>query len=345
MISVGISGYGTIGRRVAHHVSEQSNMNVIGIVKKSSSPEEKTAESKGFDLYSAPNSSELENTEGSIRDLSVESDIIVDCTPSGVGQKNKQIYVDTDTKAIFQGGESPEIADIQYNSYAELFCSGHGTDEIQEKRYAQVVSCNTTGLSRILSVLNNFIQIESVDVTLVRRGGDPDEPTRGPTNDVMPKMNIPSHHGHDVESILPGINVITKAVKVPTNQMHFHSMSIKTKQGVSKQDICDILSRHNRIELLPQEYEIWGAGEFREIAHEKLRPYGSIWENIVWEDSISVENSVGQFSSVELFQSVNQRSIVIPDTIDLIRQMVHEHDVSKSVQITDESLGISCDLF
>ena len=45
-------------------------------------------------------------------------DIVLDATPGGIGAKNKQLYEAAGVKAVFQGGEKNEIADVFFHGYA-----------------------------------------------------------------------------------------------------------------------------------------------------------------------------------------------------------------------------------
>ncbi len=70
--------------------------------------------------------------------------MIVDCTPGGTGEKNKELYTKAGVKAIYQGGEDHALAGISFNALAN-YHEAWGADNVR------VVSCNTTGLVRTLS--------------------------------------------------------------------------------------------------------------------------------------------------------------------------------------------------
>ena len=52
---------------------------------------------------------------GSFEDLSKQVDIMLDSSPGGVGAKNKELYEKLGGKAIFQGGEKNDIADVYFH--------------------------------------------------------------------------------------------------------------------------------------------------------------------------------------------------------------------------------------
>ena len=74
-------------------------------------------------------------------DLLSKVDIMLDAAPGGIGAKNKELYKAKGLKAIFQGGEKNEIADVFFHGYAN-YSKGVGAD------YLKLTSCNTTGFIR-----------------------------------------------------------------------------------------------------------------------------------------------------------------------------------------------------
>lgn len=335
MKEVGIAGFGTVGQRVTKAVDSQPDMKVSGIAKKSADPESRFIDSR-YNLYGVSEddvmhmSNSHHEVEGSLRDLCDISDIIVDCSPSGFGEKNKKIYVEKDTPAIFQGGEDSSVAEMSFNSYAGI---SRGLD-YSKADYIRVVSCNTTGLSRVISSFDT--EIEQVDATLIRRGADPDEPSRGPINDIIHSSPTPSHHGRDVNELIPDLSIDTMAVKVPTTSMHAHSVTIRFSNKNFK---IDNISSMNRIELIPQEYDVESAGRMNELASANSRPYGSVWENTIWGDSLLIDGK-----KLKFFQGVHQRSITVPETIDAVRSCI-DGGLSDSVVITDDALNINNSIF
>lgn len=335
MKKIGIAGFGTVGRRVSKAIIQQPDMEISGIAKKSSSPESEIIENR-YGLYGVNREAEEDMSDsghsviGSLDDLSEGSDVIIDCSPSGFGKENKEVYKESDTPAIFQGGEESSVADMSFNSYVGL----SRNIDYSRAQYLRVVSCNTTGLSRILSSLEDAV--DEVDATLIRRGADPDEPSRGPINDVVHSPSVPSHHSSDVKELIPDIDIQTTAVKVPTTSMHMHSVTVRFLE--SGFDFEQIFSR-NRIELVPDKYDIRTSGRMNEIAGTRSRPYSSIWENTVWENSILVDEK-----KLKFIQGVHQRSITVPETIDAIRSLLGD-DLQESVKTTDENLGVDNPIF
>src|SRR3970282_6443 len=104
-------------------------------------------------------------------------------------------------------------------------------------------SCNTTGLIRTLYPLDVHFGIQTVLAVMVRRATDPLHSKKGPLNAVQPELGMPSHHGPDVQSVLPTVNIHTIAVKVPTTIMHVHAVSVELKKAVTANDVLGVWRR------------------------------------------------------------------------------------------------------
>ncbi|ESP89245.1 type II glyceraldehyde-3-phosphate dehydrogenase [Candidatus Halobonum tyrrellensis] len=337
MIQVGVNGYGTIGKRVADAVAGQPDMELAGVAKTSPNYEAEAAVRKGYPLYAAiPERAELFHDAGidiagEVEDMVMRADVVIDTTPSGIGEQNRELYEQYDTPAIFQGGEGADVGDASFNARANYDLA---TDDDVE--YVRVVSCNTTGLSRLLAPLDEEYGVEKARVTLVRRGGDPGQTSRGPINDILPDpVHIPSHHGPDVNTILPDVDIDTLGVKVPATLMHLHSVNVTLEAEPDVEAVHDLLDAESRLFLVPEETGIDGTGKLKEFAMDTGRPRGDLWENCIWEDSISVDGA-----DLYLFQSIHQESDVIPENIDAVRALLDREDRATSMATTDETLGV-----
>ena len=336
MLHVGINGFGTIGKRVADAVRVQPDMTVAGVAKRSPNFEATIATDRGYDLYRAdsdgshPFETAGLDTAGTVRDLLEASDVVVDATPGGVGATNAALYADHDTPAIFQGGEAADVADVSFNARAN-YDAAVGVDT------ARVVSCNTTGLSRLFAPIQEAYGIEKARVTLVRRGGDPGQTGRGPINDTLPDpVEIPSHHGPDVQTVFPDLAIDTMGMKVPTTQMHTHSVNVTLSSSPSVAAVRDLLADESRLFLIPETLGIDGAGKLKEYTRDAGRPRGDVWENCIWAESVTVEGN-----DLYLFQAIHQEADVVPENIDAVRAISERTaSATKSIQRTDDALGV-----
>ncbi|WP_435127580.1 type II glyceraldehyde-3-phosphate dehydrogenase [Halobaculum sp. D14] len=337
MIQVGVNGYGTIGKRVADAVAAQPDMKLTGVAKTRPNYEAETAVRKGYPLYAAiPERTQQFrdagiDLAGEVDDLVMAADVVVDATPSGIGADNAALYERYDTPAIFQGGEDADVADVSFNARAN-----YEDATAADVDTARVVSCNTTGLSRLLTPLDEAYGVEKARVTLVRRGGDPGQTSRGPINDILPDpVTVPSHHGPDVNTVLPSLDVDTLGVKVPATLMHLHSVNVTLSSAPGRDEVRDLLDDESRLFLVPEEAGIDGTGKLKEFAMDAGRPRGDLWENCVWEDSISTQGA-----DLYLFQSVHQEADVIPENVDAVRALLDREDREQSTATTDETLGV-----
>ncbi|MDD1676012.1 MAG: type II glyceraldehyde-3-phosphate dehydrogenase, partial [Methanomicrobiales archaeon] len=152
MIKVAINGYGTIGKRVADAVAAQRDMRVVGVSKTSPSAEAYVARERGYPLFLADLTKKPAFDKiglpvaGSVKEMIGEADVVVDATPGGVGEKNKALYEKQGVKAIFQGGEEHEVAGLS-------FCSDCNYEQALGRQFVRVVSCNTTGLCRVINTM------------------------------------------------------------------------------------------------------------------------------------------------------------------------------------------------
>ncbi|MFA9516813.1 type II glyceraldehyde-3-phosphate dehydrogenase [Halopenitus sp. H-Gu1] len=335
MIRVGVNGYGTIGKRVADAIAAQPDMTLVGVAKTRPNYEAEAALRRGYDLYAAIAERAEDFVDagvtlaGQLDDLIEASDVVVDGCPAGVGERNRPRYAAHDTPAVFQGGEAADVADVSFNARANF-------EDARDAEYARVVSCNTTALSRLLAPLDEVFGVEKARVTLIRRGGDPAQTDRGPINDVVPDpVEIPSHHGPDVNTVLPGVDVDTLAVKAPVTQMHTHGLNVTLRSTPDAAEVRDLLAEESRVFIIPEEADIDGGGALKDYAMDMDRPRGDLWENCVWGESLHVEGS-----DLYLFENVHQEADVVPENVDAIRAMATGVPAAESRARTDESLGI-----
>jgi len=334
---VAINGYGTIGKRVADAVAAQDDMEIVGVVKTRPSFEARIAKEKGYDIYtpSEDNIAEFNKSKidvsGTLKQLLEEADIVIDATPGDTGEEYKKLYQKHGVKAIWQGGEDHELTGFSFNSEAN-YQDAFGRD------FARVVSCNTTGLVRVLYPLDTAFGVKKARVTLMRRAADPNDIKTGPINALIPDpIKLPSHHGPDVNSILHDIDITTMAVKTSTTLMHLHAINIELKKECTEADVQGIFEKRPRIRLVSSKDRIKSTAEAMEYAKDLGRPRGDMWENVVWKDSIAIDKGELYF-----FQAIHQESDVVPENVDAIRALLEiEKDGAKSIRKTNKALGMN----
>jgi glyceraldehyde-3-phosphate dehydrogenase (NAD(P)) len=335
MLQVGVNGYGTIGKRVADAVAAQPDMELLGVAKTRPNFEAERAVKKGYRLFAAV-PERVERFEeagidlaGEVEELVKESDVVVDATPSGIGAGNRELYEEYDTPALYQGGEEEALVDTSFNARSN-FSEATGADHVR------VVSCNTTGLARLVAPIEEGFGIEKVRATLVRRGGDTAQSDRGPINDVLPDpIGLPSHHGPDVKTIFPDLAIDTLGLKVPATLTHTHSINITLESEPEAEEVREALADESRLFVVPEWLGIDGSGSLKEFALDAGRPRGDIWENCVWGESIATRGK-----DLYLFQAIHQESDVVPENVDALRAVAGTEDATTSIERTNEVMGM-----
>ncbi|WP_297090689.1 phosphorylating glyceraldehyde-3-phosphate dehydrogenase [Thermococcus sp.] len=330
-VRVGVNGYGTIGKRVAHAVTKQDDMELIGVTKTKPDFEAYRAKKLGIPVYAASDEFlprfEKAGFEvaGTLGDLLEKVDVIIDATPGGMGARNRVLYEKAGVKAIFQGGEKASVAEVSFVAQADY-------EKALGKDYVRVVSCNTTGLTRTLSAIQEYI--DYVYAVMIRRAADPNDTRRGPVNAIKPSVTVPSHHGPDVQTVIP-INIETSAFVVPTTLMHVHSVMVELKKPLTEKDVIDIFENTTRVLLFEKEKGFESTAQLIEFARDLHREWNNLYEIAVWKESISVRGD-----RLFYIQAVHQESDVVPENIDAIRAMFEIAEKWESIRKTNESLGI-----
>jgi glyceraldehyde-3-phosphate dehydrogenase (NAD(P)) len=333
MVKVGVNGYSTIGRRVADAIRLQPDLELVGVVKRTPDYSAFLAEEKGIQIFSAddPGRQKLESSglkvHGTLRDLLGSCDVIVDASPEK-GEENLELYKQAGVKAVFQGGEEHSIAGTSFVAQCNY-------SEAVGKRFVRVVSCNTTGLCRILKALDDSVGVDRAIVTLIRRATDPNDSKKGPIDSAVPDpVELPSHHAEDVRSVLPGINLTTMAVKVPTTHMHLHALAVKPRKA-DMDSVTESLSNCPRALFFESKKGYTATSSIMDYAREIGRPRGDLYEVGIWKESVKIQDGW-----LYLFIAIHQESIVIPENIDCIRAMTGTEDANSSMEMTDKTLGI-----
>ncbi len=338
-IKVAINGYGTIGKRVADAVDAQNDMEIVGVTKTRPAFGCDLAVRKNYPIYCTYDDAEKISAfaesgyecHGGLSDLLAAADIVVDCSPGKVGAANKAKYEAAGIKWIFQGGEKHAMTERSYTSSANHM-------ENVNVNGTRVVSCNTTGLSRTLVPLYNHCGQLKVECTMIRRAADPGDSNKGPINAIKPVLQVPSHHGPDVMTVKPEIEINSMAVAVPTTLMHCHSIvaTLPEGHGLTTNSVIEMWKNSPRIIVMNgAQTGISTTAEVMEFARDIGRKWGDLHEIFVWEDGVKLDGN-----TLYYFQAIHQESDVIPENVDAIRALMGtESDWKASVAKTDAAIS------
>ena len=313
-------------------------MDLVGVTKATPDYRIDEAQEKGIRVFSVSSLNKFEelgySVEGSLNDMLQQCDVVVDCSPKGKGKENLAVYSSfPNLKAIFQGGEKHDLTGLSFNSDCNYELAAG-------RRFARVVSCNTTALCRIISTLNTTFQIRKVRATLVRRSADQSESEKSALNAWIPDTDkgFPSHHSSDVRTIMPGIRITTLAGEAPMTLMHGHMLFIeleKSSRQADPQSVIETLQQNPRILLCPIRKGLTSTAKLKDLFALNGRN-GNLYEVCVWNESIGVDSD----GEIGLHMAIDQQADVVPENIDAVRALCGVADRDKSVEITNSSLGI-----
>ena len=335
-IGVGVVGYGVIGRRVASAVEQQADMSLTGVADIAADWRIARLAQQDVDLYSASPTATSNYGDagvkvvGTLENLAEESDVIVDCTPKGIGAENAELYRRVGCPFIIQGGERHEVAGHSF--VAETSYEGAVVREA-----TRVVSCNTMSIVRTLGALKRVGLLKRARGTLMRRATDPWESHLGGImNTLVPEPIVPSHQGPDARLVDPDLDVVTMAVKVPETLAHLHSWYVDLTRPASREEILEAFASSTRILLINGRSGLSALNSVKEAMAMHGRPNSDLYEVALWSNILSVEGTELCYNYM-----VDNQAIVIPETIDAIRALSSaESERAVSMALTEQSLGI-----
>ena len=335
-VKVGVAGYGTIGQRLADGVAKQGDMELVGIADFAPTRAIRARYEKGmpYDLYlvDGADQSAFEKlgipVKGNFNALLDQVDIMLDSSPAGVGAKNKLLYEKKGIKAVFQGGESNEVADVFFHGYAN-YEKGVGRD------YLKLTSCNTTGLIRTIDCLDRAYGVKKTAITIIRRVADPGDYHRGLTN-ALKVDKAPTHQAVDLMTIMPHVDATGILVQTPVTHGHIITVVVTGKNKITKEMALEAFEKHPRIRVVSTDDGFLGNASFFKYGRDLGHARGDLYEIGLWEDSI-VESGDDLMFAIH----IPQESVTIPETMDAVRaackmQLTREEGTAA----TNQYLGI-----
>jgi glyceraldehyde-3-phosphate dehydrogenase (NAD(P)) len=336
MTKVLVAGYGVIGQRLADGIAAQEDMELVGVVDAAPTLTVRALRDKGmpyklftaFDGAKATLEAEGIPVSGTMEEIVPEVDIILDAAPGGIGAKNKVLYEKHGKKAVFQGGESNDVADVFFHGYAN-YEAGINQD------YLKLTSCNTTGLIRAIDCLDRGVGIERVAITIVRRVADPGDYHRGIVN-AIEVDKAPNHQAVDLMTIMPHVDATGLLVHVPVTHGHFISVLATPKEDLSIEEAIKLISDHDRLRIVSRDQGFLGNASIFKYARDMGHPRGDIFEVPVWEDTF-----VKSGRDIMFGIHIPQESVTIPETIDAVRAATGmQTDRLEAVGLTNKYLGL-----
>lgn len=335
-VRVGVNGYGVIGKRVADAVAQQDDMQLVGVADVARDYRVRVAAERGYPIFSALPHMRFSMEEagipvaGTLDDLLHQVDVAVDCTPKGIGSSNKEKYDRAGVKAIWQGGERHQLTGLSFAAQINY------ADAINQ-RYARVVSCNTTGLIRVVGSLHQRGWVKRARVVLMRRGTDPWESHQsGMINTAIPETKVPSHQGPDAQTVIPGLDITTMAGAGPYDLSHLHFAMVETTRPVSVEELREALWETPRVAFVHGSDGLVALNSVIELMRDLRRPRNDMWEVAVWEDALASDGR-----ELYITFQVHNEAVSVPENIDCIRALTGiEEDAARSIEKTNRAMGI-----
>ena len=334
-VKVGVAGYGVIGNRLAAGIARQEDMELVGVADVAPTLPVRALKERGmpFPLFAAiPGAKEtLEEAgipvTGSFDDLLGEVDIMLDSAPGGIGAKNKEQYLAAGVKAVFQGGEAAEVADVFFHGTVN-YEAGLGVD------YLKLTSCNTTGLIRAVDAIHRIAPVSKTFITIVRRVADPGDTHRGLTN-VLQVDTVPNHQAVDLMSIIPEIDATGMLIHTPVTHGHIITLSVTPDRSVSVEEAIEAFKAYPRIRVVRIADGFDSNASLFQWARYMEYPRADMYEIGLWEEM------VGKSGDDVIFAiNIPQESVTIPETIDAVRAAMEMQATGpEAVAATDRYLG------
>jgi len=335
-VRVGVAGYGVIGNRLAAGVATQQDMELVGVADVAPTLAVRALHERGmpFPLFAAvPGSEDALGAagipvSGSFDDLLEEVDVMLDSAPGGIGAKNKVKYVEHGVKAVFQGGEAAEVADVFFHGTAN-YEKGLGVD------FLKLTSCNTTGLIRAVDAIHQAVGVSKTFITIVRRVADPGDTHRGLTN-VLQVDPVPNHQAVDLMHIIPEIEATGMLVHAPVTHGHIITVSVTPEQKMSVTEALDAFRTYPRIKVVRIADGFNSNSSLFQWARYMEYPRADMYEIGLFEEMVGLSGDDIVFAI-----NIPQEAVTIPETIDAIRAAMKMQSTSaEAVAATDGYLGI-----
>ena len=108
--------------------------------------------------------------------------------------------------------------------------------------------------------------------------------------------------------------------------------------GLLVEEVIELIKSHSRLGLITKATGITSTAQLKELTTDMLRPRGDLWENGIFQDSVSVQDGTDLY----LFQAIHQEADVVVETVDCIRAMIGEvKTAAESIAITNKAVGLT----
>jgi glyceraldehyde-3-phosphate dehydrogenase (NAD(P)) len=183
--------------------------------------------------------------------------VVIDCTPSGVGQANKkknyERYEESTLGFVAQGSEF---------GFGKMYARGVNDSALRhgEDKYVQVVSCNTHNIAVLLKTLalgqNDPGNLVEAKFVMMRRASDISQDGDYVPAPKVGKHDDPrfgTHHARDAwhlfQTLGYDLGIFSSAIKLNTQYMHCLWFNLKLKEKITLNQVIQRLTDNRRVAL------------------------------------------------------------------------------------------------
>jgi len=274
---------------------------------------------------------ELETVEAISR-----ASVIIDCTPSGVGHKNKEQYYSkfADKVKGFMAQGSEDGFGIKYARGINDSILKNG-----DHQFVQIVSCNTHNIACITHTLTldgyGPENLREGRFVCVRRANDTSQASSfipAPTVGAHVEEMFGSHHAKDASELFLALgfdlNLFSSAMKVNSQYMHVLWFYLKIKEPTNLNEVKDRLVSNELIAMTTKDMTSTVYSFGRDHGH-----FGRILNQaVVVEQSLHVRNDHEVFGFCFTPQDGNS----ILSSISAAERFLYPHSYENKIQCLNE---------
>ena len=218
--------------------------------------------------------------------------VVIDCTPSGIGHKNKEKYYQKFMKKgkgfLAQGSES---------GFGKKYARGINDSVLSpEDHFIQVVSCNTHNLCCITHTLaldGDHDNLEEGRFVCIRRANDISQSGNfipSPQVGIHESRKYGTHHAEDAAELFHtmdiDVNLFSSAVKVNSQYMHVLWFTLKVKEPTTLTAVLEKLYANPYVAMTEKDMTSTVFSFGRDQGH-----FGRILnQTVVVEQTLNVRN-------------------------------------------------------
>ena len=185
--------------------------------------------------------------------------VVIDCTPRGIGHKNKELYYQK-----FDRKEKGFLAQGSENGFGKKYARGINDSTLHpDNHFVQVVSCNTHNLCCIthtLALSENPDNLEEGRFVCIRRANDISQPGSfipSPQVGKHGSCRYGTHHAEDAAALFQtmnlDLNLFSSALKVNSQYMHVLWFTLKVKEPISLTEVIEKLNANPYVAMTEKD--------------------------------------------------------------------------------------------